>query len=452
VSSTSAASGGRSRGARFPDSVECRSSWLAASITLAILSVSYGAPLVVVVGLKPIAASLGTDRSVVALAASLVWLGTGFGGIVMGWAADRVGMRPIAIFGGVMTALGLAVSAIGQTWALVLGSALLIGLLGNSAHFPPLVTYVSRWFDRRRGTAVALISSGQYLAGMVWPSVFERAMTEFGWQATMLGFAVVVAGAIVPLALFLHPPPPPGRVELSASGARRRSQALRLQPNLVQALLCAAAFLCCVPMAMPAGHLVALCSDLGIPAARGAAMLSVLLGSAFLSRMFWGWAADRFGGLGAVLAGSACQALAIAAFTVTQDEIGLFAVSAAYGLGFSGIIPAYVVAIRELFPSSEASWRVPTLLFTGMSGMAFGGWFAGALYDRFGFYAPAFAAGAMFNLANLVLIGFLVVRQARLSRPVPAPTPTLPRGHGGGRDPRQREGGGRHEPAVTQRS
>jgi MFS family permease len=405
-----------SRGSRFPGSIEGRSSWVAASITLAILSVSYGAPLVVVVGLKPIAVSLDTDRSLVALAGSLVWLGTGLGGIPMGWAADRVGMRPIAIFGALMTALGLAVSAIGQTWALILGSAVLIGLLGNSAHFPPLVTYVSRWFDRRRGTAVALISSGQYIAGTVWPAVFERGIRAFGWQATMLGFAVVVAAAIVPLAIFLRPPPPPVRTESSAAHPHRRAQALRLNPNLVQALLCAASFLCCVPMAIPAGHLVAFCSDLGIPAASGAAMLSVLLGCAFVSRMFWGWITDRIGGLGAVLAGSACQAVAIAAFTATQDEVGLFAVSAAYGLGFSGIIPAYVVAIRDLFPAAEASWRVPTLLFTGMSGMAFGGWFAGALYDRFGFYAPAFAAGALFNLANLLVIGFLVARQARQSR------------------------------------
>ena len=191
------------------ESVESRGSWVAASITLVILSISYGAPLVVVVGLKPIAASLGADRSVVALAASLVWLGTGLGGIAMGRMADRVGMRPVAIFGAAMTALGLAVSAIGQTWALVIGSAVLIGLLGNSAHFPPLVTYVSRWFDRRRGTAVALISSGQYIAGVVWPTVFEHGMDAFGWQATMLGFAVVIAAAIVPLALLLRPPPPP---------------------------------------------------------------------------------------------------------------------------------------------------------------------------------------------------------------------------------------------------
>jgi MFS family permease len=405
-----------SRASRFPDSIESRSSWLAATLTTAILAISYGAPLIVVVGLKPIAASLGADRSVVALAGALVWVGTGMGGIAMGWLADRIGVRSTVIFGALMAALGLALSSTGQIWALFLGHAVLIGLLGNAAHFPPLVVYVSRWFDRRRGTAVALISSGQYIAGMLWPTVFERGLTQFGWQATMLGYAVVVGAAIVPMALFLYPPPQPSRAASVAAGARLRARTLGLPANLVQTLLCAAGFLCCVPMAMPAGHLVAFCSDLGIPATQGAAMLSVLLGSAFVSRLFWGWLADRIGGLGTVLAGSACQALAIAAFTVTQDEVGLFAVSAAYGIGFSGIIPAYVLAVRELFPSAEASWRVPTLLFTSMCGMAFGGWFAGALYDTFGFYAPAFAAGALFNLANLLVIGFLVMRQARQPR------------------------------------
>jgi MFS family permease len=359
----------------------------------------------------------------VALAGALVWVWTGMGGIVMGWVADRIGVRSTVAFGAVMAALGLAVSATGQVWALFLGHAILIGLLGNSAHYPPLVVYISRWFDRRRGTAVALISSGQYVAGMLWPTVFERTMTRFGWQATMLGYAVVVAAAILPLALFLQPPPKPTRGGVVGdAGMGHRGRTLGLPANLVQTLLSVAGFLCCVPMAMPAAHLVAFCTDLGIPAAHGAAMLSVLLGSAFVSRLFWGWLADRIGGLGTLLAGSACQALAIAAFTATQDEVGLFAVSAAYGLGFSGIVPAYVLAVRELFPSAEASWRVPILLFVSMSGMAFGGWFAGALYDHFGFYAPAFAAGALFNLANLVIIGFLVTRQVREPR-LPAVLP-----------------------------
>ncbi len=425
MADAAAAAQGAARAAGPAHSIECRASWVAAALTTAVLAISYGAPLIVVVGLKPIAASLGAERSIVALAAALVWVGTGMGGIMMGWIADRVGVRATVVFGAAMVALGLAVSSIGQVWALFLGHAVLIGLLGNAAHFPPLVVYVSRWFDRRRGAAVALISSGQYIAGMVWPTVFERGLTQFGWQATMLAYAVVVVVAIVPLALFLAPPPRPTSTAglVGRGGVQLRARPLGLPANRVQALLCAAGFLCCVPMAMPAGHLVAFCSDLGIPATQGAAMLSVLLGSAFASRLFWGWLADRIGGLATVLAGSACQTLAIAAFTMTQDEIGLFAISAAYGLGFSGIIPAYVLAIRELFPSSEASWRVPTLLFTSMVGMAFGGWFAGALYDHFGYYGPAFIAGALFNLANLAVIGFLVLRQSR-GRSLPAPAPS----------------------------
>src|SRR5215813_5532132 len=213
---------------RFPDSIESRSSWVAAAIRTAILAISYGAPLLVVVGLKPITASLGTERSVVALAGALVWVGTGTGGIFMGWLADRIGVRSTVVFGAVMAALGLAVSANGQVWALFLGHAILIGLLGNSAHYPPLVVYISRWFDRRRGTAVALISSGQYIAGMLWPTVFERTMAQFGWQATMLGYAVVVAAAILPLATFLQPPPQPSRAISVAQGTRRHGRTLGL--------------------------------------------------------------------------------------------------------------------------------------------------------------------------------------------------------------------------------
>ena len=139
-------------------------------------------------------------------------------------------------------------------------------------------------------------------------------------------------------------------------------------------------------------------------------MLSIMLASAFLARQAWGALADRIGGLRTVMAGSACQAVVITAFSFTQDEAGLFAISAAFGLGFAGIIPAYSVAIRDIFPPSEASWRMPLTLFTAMSGMAFGSWFAGLLYDHFGFYAPAFFTGIAFNIANLLIIGFLVFR------------------------------------------
>jgi MFS family permease len=392
--------------------VEGRGAWVAAGAVLALLSISYGSPLLIVVGLKPITAGLGTVREVTALAAALTWVGTGAGGILMGWMADRVGIRRIVMFGAVMIAAGLAVSSIGTVWALYVGHGLLLGLLGNGAMFPPLLVYVSRWFDRRRGAALALIASGQYIAGMIWPTVFEHAIARYGWQATMIGYGIAVIVAIPPIAaLFLHPPPAHPHPEAAVSAAARRGRSLGLPPNVVLAMLCVAGFCCCVPMALPQSHLVAFCSDIGIPPAQGAAMLSVLTGCAFFSRQFWGWLADKVGGLLTLMLGSTCQALAIAAFMTTQNEAGLFAVAAAYGLGFSGIVPAYVLVVRELFPSSEASWRVPTVLFVSMGGMAFGSWFAGALYDHFGYYAPAFGIGVAFNLVNLMVVGTLLSRQ-----------------------------------------
>ncbi len=397
-----------------PRSIESRASWAAAGVTLAILSVAFGSTLLLVVGLRAMELDLNVPRSVLALAGALTWVGTGLGGIVMGWLADRVGIRNCVLIGTISIAVGLALSSTGQIWALFVGQGVLIGFLGMGAIYPPLMIYVSRWFDRRRGTAVALISSGQYIAGMIWPAIFERLIAGRGWRIAYLGYAGVVLLGVLPLAaLFLRPAP-----DALDSNAKRMAtrlspaRVLGLRPDAVQAILCAAGFCCCVPMAIPQAHLVAYCGDIGLGAATGAMMLSVLLGCAFVTRQFWGVFADRHGGLKTVLAGSACQAVAVGAFLLTQNEAGLFMVAAAYGFGFSGIIPAYIVTIRDLFPSAEASWRVPLVLFTSMSGMAFGSWFAGRVYDHFGFYAPAFGSGVAFNVANLALIGFLVLRQS----------------------------------------
>jgi MFS family permease len=397
-------------------SIEGRASWKAAWLTLAILSVSYGAPLLVVVGMRPMQLSLGTDRSVLALAGSLVWVGTGAGGIFMGWLADRIGIRNVAAIGTVMIAAGLALSSLGSIWALFVGHGLMIGLLGQGGLYPPLLVYVSRWFDRRRGAAIALISSGQYIAGVLWPFLFQHSFDAIGWQSTMLAYAAIVLIALLPALLFLKPAPAPVAPKPGAASVPRGNLVAGLHPNVAQALICVAAFCCCIPMAMPSAHLVAFCGDIGITPSHGAAMLSVMLAAAFISRQFWGMLADTIGGLGTVMVGSACQALAIAAFLLTQDEVGLFAIAAIFGLGFSGIIPAYTVTIRDLFPAGEASWRIPLLLFTGMSGMAVGSWFAGLLYDHFGYYAPAFVTGVAFNLANLLVLGFLLVRVPRPRR------------------------------------
>ncbi len=399
------------------ESVECGASWHMAIAAVVMLAVAAGAPLIVIVGLRAIAADMGGSRSLPSAAAALASLGSGAGGILYGVLATKIGHRRTAMMGGVSIAAGLLLAAQGEPWQLLVGFTFGVGLFGYSALFAPMVTFVSLWFDRRRGTALALVASGQYVAGVLWPTPFERLIAAHGWQATMLGYAALAVIVIVPLAaLVLRPPPAPAMAGPNAFRQVPGGRVLGMHPNLAMGLIAFCSFLCCVPMAMPASHLVAFCADLGIAASHGAAMLSALLLAAFISRQFWGWASDRIGGLWTVLAGSIAQTMAMAAFVSTQDEAGLFFIAGAYGLGFGGIIPAYVLAVRALFPAAEASWRVPATLFVSLSGMAFGSWLAGAIYDSVGYYAAAWMVGIGFNMIQLCLMGFLLVRQSRARR------------------------------------
>jgi len=316
------------------------------------------------------------------------------------------------MFGAAMVCVGLTVSSLGAPWHLYIGHGLFIGLLGNGGINAPLYVYVTKWFDRHRGSAFALISSGVYIAGAIWPPIFERIVAAVGWRQTMWTYGLFEMAVIVPLAaIFLRAPPEIARQRGGKFADPSPGKVLGWPPGLVYGMLCAAAFLCCVPMALPQGHLVAFCSDLGIAPSHGAAMLSVVLGFGFLSRQLWGAFSDRAGGLMTLAVCSACQVTALTAFTITQDEIGLFTVAALFGLGFSGLVPAYVLTLRELFPDGEASWRVPTLLMFSGSGMAAGAWMGGFLYDWFGYYAPAFVSAIVANILNLAIVVILLLRQ-----------------------------------------
>jgi MFS family permease len=394
-----------------PRALDTPAAWRVAAVALTCICMSFGAPWIASVGLKSIASEMGDVRSVPALAGSLAWFGAGSGGFLMGPLAERFGIRATVLAGAAMIAVGLAISTLGQPWHLYVGHGLFIGFLGNAGLNAPLYVYVSRWFDRRRGSALALISSGGYLAGFIWPTLFERGIATFGWRWTMLAYAALELAVIVPLALIFLRAPPDAPAVATAAPTGGPARVFGWNPNVVFALLAVAAFLCCIPMAMPQGHLVALCTDRGLSAALGAAMLSLLLGAGFLSRQGWGLVADRFGGVRTALVSSALQAMATTGFVYVQAEVGLFTVALAFGIGFSALIPAYVLAVRELFPLSEAHWRVPAILFMSGSGMAVGGWLAGYLYDQFGHYGPAFTAGVLFNLVNLVILATLVLRR-----------------------------------------
>ncbi len=402
---------GRDTASPHAGTIETPASWVVAGVALAILSLSYGAPLVTVVALKPIAAEFGTDRSAPALAVSLTYIGSGMGGIAMGWISGRIGLRPVVITCGLMIALGLVLASYGGLYQLYASNLLLIGLLGAAGMFSPMMAYVSSWFDRHRGSAIALVSSGQYVAGAIWPLLLQAGVDEFGWRRTMRVFALIIVATIPILAaVFFRRPPELAPHHAAAAGPPSFTPVSGIPPNLVQVMLAGAIFCCCVTMSIPLAHIVAFCSDIGIGPRPGAAMLSVQLAAGFIAQQLWGWVADRLGGLRTIFFASASMALAMTGFLLTQNELGLFSVSAVFGLAFGGLIPGYILAIREIYPAAEASWRIPLVLFPGALGMAAGGWLAGEIYDGWGYYAPAFAAGILFNVMNLALVGTLVPR------------------------------------------
>ena len=398
--------------------IDSQEAWFRIVVALVIASIALASPYVAAVALKQIAEEFGGQRSIPSAAISLSWLGVGVGGLGMGWVANRIGVRWTIAWGGLMNLVGLVLASGGSAWQLYVGFGLFVGLIGNSGINAPLYVYATRWFDGRRGAALALIASGSYIAGALWPPIFEKMIEAYGWRQVMIGFGVVVAATVIPLGLlFLKEPPPlaqPSHGEHAADPKRER--VMGLNRNVAFGLLSVASFLCCVPMAMPQSHLIAFCGDLGFASGRGPAMVSLLLICAFMSRQFWGWFSDRIGGLNTLLIGSAAQGLAMLGFLVTQDEIGLFAVSAFFGLGFAGLIPAYVLAVRQHFPASEAHWRVPGLMLFSMAGMAFGAWVAGVIYDYAGFYAASFATGLAANVLNFLLLTLLALGQRHQRR------------------------------------
>ena len=310
--------------------METRTSWVVATAALVVMAVAFGAPWITVVALKDIAAEVNGERSVPAFAGALVWVGSGFGGILMGRVAERVGVRWTVIGGAAMIAVGLTLSTFGPSLPLYIGHGLFIGLLGIGGINAPFYVYVSRWFDRRRGSALALISSGSFLAGAIWPPIFERTIAYAGWRHAMLYYAVTRVPPHRARCGHRLGPPPESRntrdVRLGAGSDLKT--VLGWPPNLVFVLQACAIFTCCVPMSMPQAHLVAFCSDLGISPVHGAAMLSVLLGMAFVSRQLWGALSDRVGGLYTMLAGSACQTVGLAAVSAHPERA-----RPVYGLG-----------------------------------------------------------------------------------------------------------------------
>ena len=401
-----------------PSLVDSRTAWWRLVFALALMTIGSSAMYVVSVVLPAVQAEFGVARSDASLPYTALMLGFGVGGIVMGRLSDRYGVLVPLLIGAVGLGLGfVAASMAGNIWVFTLAHGVLLGLFGSSATFAPLVADTSMWFMRRRGIAVAICASGNYLAGALWPPIVQHFIDAVGWRQTYVGLGIFCVLTMPLLAWRMRPRPPvalpaaPG----SAAAGRVSSRPFGLSLNQAQAALCVAGVACCVAMSMPQVHIVAYCSDLGFGAARGAQMLSLMLACGIASRIISGLICDRIGGLRTLLLGSALQGIALLLFIPFDSLASLYLISALFGLFQGGIVPSYAIIVREYFPPAEAGARVGTVLMCTLLGMALGGWMSGKVFDLTGSYDAAFINGVAWNLLNLTIVYTLLRRSRRAS-------------------------------------
>jgi len=391
-----------------PFTPDSRQAWTRLAVAVLIGSLGSIGMWTVVVVLPTVQAEFSATRGAVSLASTMNFMGFGLGGVVTGRITDRFG---------IVAALALSIAFLGVSFVLAGVAAslwqfnavyFLIGL-GTSATFAPLMAEASHWFERYRGLAVGIVASGMNVAGTIWPPLVNWGVQSIGWRSTHISIGIFCAISMTLLLFVL-------RVRLGDEQARDRSDAppphldLQLSTNALTVLLSIASIGCCVAMAMPQVHIVAYCGDLGYGVARGAEMLSLMLGFGIISRIGSGFLADRIGGIRTLMVGSVAQAFALLFYPFFDGLTSLFVISAMYGLFQGGIVPSYAIIVRETMPAAEAATRAGIVISVSLLGMSFGGWVSGVIFDATGSYAAAFLNGLAWNALNIAIMAALLIR------------------------------------------
>ena len=386
--------------------------------SLLFMIIGTGSVYFLVVALKLISTEFNWPRAVPSFAYALQYFGAGFGGIVMGYILDKVGMGIPALIGATAIGLGaIMTSYVSSPWHLYVIYGVLMGFLGRSALFSPLTANITRWFETNKGKAVGIVGSGQAISGAIWPPIFQYSFEIIGWRETAFWYGIFVLISMLPLVLILRKSPnrtnnivgdKPVIQTIKQNGV---IPSIGLTPLKMQIILSIASIGCCVAMSLPLAHLVAHMSDIGFGSGHGAQLISLMLMAAGFSSFFGvGYLGDRFGGLQALFIFSIIQALFLGLLSIVDSLFAIYASAILFGIGYGGILPCYPLIVREYLPAQQAGRRTAVVVFCGGAGMALGGWMGGVVFDATGGYTMAFWIGVGFNLFNLIIVGNLISR------------------------------------------
>jgi MFS family permease len=399
--------------AREVSEVDSPTAWRRLGFAVAVGTIGSVGMWSVPVALPFVQADFGITRADASLPYTLATMGFAFGGVAMGRLCDRFGLLVAIMLGSLALGIGYVGASLAPTPLTFALMHVFIGV-GASATFGPLIADMSQWFARHRGIAVGIAASGNYIGGALWPPVLQHAMATAGWRHTYLAVGMLCVLAMLPFLFALRrraPAHPTGRMSEAASSGPVRD--LGISPNALMVLLSVAGLACCVAMAMPQVHIVAYCGDLGYGPARGAEMLSAMLGFGIVSRIGSGLVADRLGGPATLLIGSVLQGFALFLYLLFDGLVSLFVISALFGLFQGGIVPMYAIIIRQYFSPKEAGIRIGIVLMATLFGMALGGWMSGVIFDHTGSYRVAFLNGLIWNVVNAAIVAWLMLRPTR---------------------------------------
>ena len=387
-------------------------SWTRLFIALLLATVGNIGMWVVVIVLPDIQQEFKIDRGTASIPFAFTMVGFAIGNWVMGHLVDRYGIIKTIILAATVNAAGyFAAMHVNNVYSLSI-LQFFIGL-GTAAAFGPLIADTSHWFLKRRGIAVALIASGNYFSGAIWPPLFNSTLQSDGWRDVYWILALSTVFIMIPLSFLLTKKISEETARISDAASSDKRQNVSISPKALTILLSIAGIGCCVAMSMPQVHIVAFCIDLGFGPAVGAEMLSLMLIGGIISRLLNGLIADKLGGVYTLLIGSTLQCIALFLYLPFDGLVSLYIVSLVFGLSQGGIVPSYAIIIREYLPGVDAGTRVGFVMMCTIMGMAIGGWMSGWIYDLTGSYAAAFWNGIVWNFLNIAIVLFLITRNRK---------------------------------------
>lgn len=391
--------------------LDSRYSWARLAMTLVIAVVANVGIWMIIAVMPNIEADYQASRAMTSLPYTVTMIGFALGNFFVGHMIDRFGVTVSLQLAAVVTALSFFTATFMPTIVTLSAVHFFLGL-GTAIGFGPLFADISHWFDRRRGIAVAVVASGNYLSGAVWPWVLSDMLADGDWRSVYQALAVISL-SMIPMSLALRRRVPAEAQAVAEAASFARASATGLSPRALSYLLGFAGIACCVAMSMPQVHIVAYCVGLGYGPAVGQQMLSLMLLGGVVSRIVSGLLADQLGGVRTLLIGSVLQGTALILFLPWDGMVPLYVISALFGLSQGGIVPSYALVVREYMPAKEAGARVGFVIMMTILGMALGGWLSGWIFDVTGSYTAAFVNGLVFNGLNIAIVVWLLMRTGK---------------------------------------